>query len=349
MIDRVKRVVARFLSPEAPPAPVKLVLPLYEIILDICGSCNAKCLFCSRLGMPPERSKGVMSFDLFSYALKEAKKYGIARLRLYATGEPTVNRNLGKMIDLAKEMGFYIDLSTNGFLAHKYFEALLKVDYLQFSLDGWDEASYGKYRFPLKFAKVYDNIEKISRMKQGPNPVICAHVCTTKFNSPHYLDKIIKTWGNIVDMIVIDYMLPYCSFEDGKFVHKKNDAIADEYCEIERQEIQRYECPYPFHILTVAWDGKIALCCWDFAAQLDLGNIQDGIETIYNNPHLQRVRGQFLTQNMNLCKECLNYYTLDKDSTIKIDRELRRLEGIEKIKAQVTFKGNWYFNHPELS
>ena len=347
MIAKVKRLVKRWLKPEAPSVAANPALPLQEIIVDICGSCNAKCLFCSRLGMPPERSKGVMSFELYSYTLEEAKKYGISKLRLYATGEPTVNRNLGKMITLAKEMGFYIDLSTNGFLAHKYFEDLLKVDYLQFSLDGWDEASYGKYRFPLKFAKVYENIETISRMKQCPNPVICAHVCTTKSNTPHSLDKIIKTWGNIVDMVVIDYMLPYCFYENGKFVHKKNAAIANEYYEIERQEIKRYECPYPFNIVTVAWDGKIALCCWDFAAQLDLGNIQDGIETIYNNPNLQRVRKQFMTQNMNLCQECLNYYTIDKDSTEKIGRELRNLESSEKIKAQVFFKGDWYFNHPE--
>jgi len=130
-----------------------------EIIIDICAACNAACPFCPRLYMPEERSKGYMSLDLFKFILEEAKREGIKNIRLYSTAEPTLHPKFDEIIDLLKKDDFFVSVSTNASLLDKHLDALMKVDILQFSIEGWDKESYEKYRIPLKFDRVYANIK----------------------------------------------------------------------------------------------------------------------------------------------------------------------------------------------
>jgi radical SAM protein with 4Fe4S-binding SPASM domain len=277
-----------------------------EIIIDICAACNAACPFCPRLYMPKERSKGYMDLDLFNFILTEAKKEGIKNIRLYSTAEPTLHPKFDEIIDLLVKDNFHISVSTNASIIDKHIDSLMKVDILQYSIEGWDKESYEKYRFPLKFDKVYSNIKLFhkKKLKATNPPKVVTNLLLTKNTN---LIKYMRLWGDFVDQIKIQFMLEATTYEKGKFVSKRNKKLNDEYYDFEKQT-NNFVCGYPFNILTIAFDGKIALCCNDFSASMNIGNISNSIDRVFNSQVLEDIRKEFYEQKLDKCKECSFFY-----------------------------------------
>ena len=314
----------------------KIIKPfkIEEIILDISASCNAKCPFCPRVFMPEERSKGFMTLDLYEKILDDAKKNNIIKLRLYSTAEPTMHPKFNQIIDIAKEKGFEVSLSTNASLLHKYFESVSKVDYLQYSIEGWDKKSYEKYRYPLKFEKIYQNIKDFYEYtsKQLKSPKISTNLLlTTQTDIKQY----VELWGEYVGDINIHFMYDPVKYEDGKFKSISLDTNK-EYFKLDKQ-IKDFFCSYPFDILTVAFDGKVALCCDDFAAELNIGNLShNSIKEVYYSKDIEKIRNQFYTQKLDLCKECSRFTKPKKEDVDFIKSQINLLD--THIKSKIQFK-----------
>lgn len=300
-----------------------------EIIVDICAACNAKCPFCPRVYMPEERSKGFMSIDLFEFTLHEAKKNGISLLRLYSTAEPTLHPEFDKIITLAKSMDFFIAVSTNGSFIDKHIDALMKVDLLQYSIEGWDKESYEKYRFPLKFEKIVNNVQMfhLERKRYVYGPKIVTNLLLTKQTDiPAYMDL----WSDFIDQVNVYFMLEAVVYENEKFISKKADSLLDEYYEFKPQT-NNFICGYPFNVLTVAFDGKIALCCNDFSAEMNIGHISNGIQSVFNSQQMKTVREEFYQQDLNICAGCSIFKTPKREDVESVKIKINKLYNQHKI------------------
>ena len=306
-----------------------------EIIIDICAACNAACPFCPRLYMPQERSKGYMSLELFKFILEEAKKEGIKNIRLYSTAEPTLHPEFDEIIDLLKKDDFFVSVSTNASLLDKHIDALMKVDILQFSIEGWDKESYEKYRVPLKFDRVYSNIKLFheEKLKASNAPKTSTNLLLTKNTD---LKNYMELWGDLIDNIQIHFMLEATTYEDGKFVSKRNKKLDDEYYSFEKVE-ENFICGYPFNILTIAFDGKIALCCNDFSASMDIGNIRDGISSVFESQVLKNIRREFYKQDLDKCKNCSFFTKPYKIDVQNLKKEIDTLDEKYKNKIDTSF------------
>lgn len=283
-----------------------------EMIIDLSAVCNAQCPFCPRIYMPAERSKGYMTEETFAKCLDEASAFGIKIIRLYSTAEPTLHPKFDKFIDQLVAKGFYIEVSTNAFTLQKHFNALLKVDYLQYSIEGWDKESYEKYRYPLKFNRVKKNISDFWTIcnENEKRPFInCNLLITQSTNLVSFMD----CWGAFVDEIKVTPLLGTTYFKEGKFLTENPVEIANDYYASKQKS--DFICSYPFSIVTVAFDGKIALCCADFSAELELGSINDGIHKIFSSPLLNSVREQFYSNKHDTCKDCNAF--LEPTSNVK--------------------------------
>ena len=295
-----------------------------EIIIDICAACNATCPFCPRLYMPEERSKGYMSLELFKFILEEAKKENIKNIRLYSTAEPTLHPEFDEIIDLLKKDGFFVSVSTNASMIHKHIDSLMKVDILQYSIEGWDKESYEKYRVPLKFDKVYNNIKEFhqEKLKRDSYPKISTNLLLTKNTN---LEQYMELWAEFIDEIKIEFMLESTIYENGRFIAKRNPQIEDEYYDFERKKSD-FLCTYPFNVLTIAFDGKIALCCNDFSASMNIGNIKDGISNVFDSQVLDSIRKEFYTQNLDKCKKCSFFVNISQHNTLELKNKLNQLD-----------------------
>lgn len=306
-----------------------------EIIVDICAACNASCPFCPRIYMPEERSKGYMEIELFKFILAEAKREKIQNIRLYSTAEPTLHPKFDEIIDLLKEGGFHVSVSTNASKIDKHLDALMKVDVLQFSIEGWDKESYEKYRFPLKFDHVYKNIKLFhdKRKEVSKSPSVSTNLLLTRETD---LTEYMNLWGDLIDDIQIHFMLEATVYENDRFISKKNEKILDEYYEFHPQQ-DKFICGYPFNVLTIAFDGKIALCCNDFSASMEMGNIKEGIAHVYASEQLNSIRKEFYTQTLDKCKGCSIFsipYTKDKK---EVKQQIASLEIKYQNKIHTSF------------
>lgn len=299
-----------------------LVKP-HLLILDICGICNAQCPFCARKHMPEERAKGFMCDEIFHQALREAKANSVKTVRLYATAEPTLHPRFDYFIRVLKDEGFFVEVSTNAFTLKKHFETLSKVDVLQYSIEGWDKESYEKYRYPLKFNTVRKNIidfwNYAAALPSRPK-INTGLLLTRETDIKAYLD----CWGEFVDEINVNFMLPTVRYAEDKFISEYQEDLKNEYLDFEYDK--NFFCSYPSDSVTVAFDGKFALCCADFYAALPLGNVKDGLAEHFNSEYMVGVRQQFLTKKSTVCSGCSSYLRPADNLVASIKAQLKELD-----------------------
>lgn len=272
-----------------------------QMIIDLCATCNALCPFCPRIYMPPERSKGVMTPELLDRCIDEAKRHGVREIRLYSTSEPTLHPRFDEIVARLKSDGFIVGVSTNAWTLTRHFDSLGKLDNLQYSIEGWDQASYEKFRHPLKFDRVRANVASFweAAQKLKTRPQITCNLLLTRSTD---LQAFVDCWGPFVDRITTSFLMGTTVYRDKRFVTELNDEIAGDYYAHDVDEQGIYG--YPFDVVTVSYDGKIALCCEDFSAELPLGHISEGLDRVLESQALKQIRGQFYRGQLDVCRGC---------------------------------------------
>lgn len=119
-------------------AALKPVLPApAELVIELNKRCNLACRAC--FGRTGEE----LPFRTAEKALREAAALGVRSVR-FTGGEPLLYPGLEKLLRLAKKLGFYILLNTNGTLFTAARARALRglIDNALLSLPGADEASH---------------------------------------------------------------------------------------------------------------------------------------------------------------------------------------------------------------
>lgn len=133
-----------------------------RIYIEITNVCNLHCSFCAK----SKRSPQFMSTAQFTHILNEIQPY-CAYIYLHVLGEPLLHPQLKKLLKLAKQKGFFVNLTTNATLLPQQLKILIghvrqlnlslhaeleqKNHYLQDCLSCGDElaehGTYVSYRF----------------------------------------------------------------------------------------------------------------------------------------------------------------------------------------------------------
>ena len=72
-------------------------------------------------------------------------------------------------------------------------------------------------------------------------------------------------------------------------------------------------CNIPWETLTIAWDGTVLPCCFDYNSRYVLGNIKDqSLSEIWNGKAMQALRQEFISNKVcnALCKRCNYLYDM---------------------------------------
>jgi|GEM_PF-1101299 len=290
-----------------------------SLTVDIVGSCNARCPFCPRVAMPAERAKGFMDFGLFRRILEKGRTSGITTLYLYSTGEPTLHPRFDDFVALAKDLGYTVVCSTNGSMMHQRRSGLMLADVVQVSIEGWDRASYERYRYPLRFDRVYGNVREYAASRPAGQRYLLNCLLTRKTDIEQYA----LLWGEFFDEISFHPMYPTAGVLNGRHRAVPEPSLAEDYWWFESAILPT--CSEPFEKLTIAFDGKRVLCCQDFSASLELGHADDDWHQLYHNPILARVRRELLAQTFETCGSCGSLVELPATVKAAILAEIRRV------------------------
>ena len=283
--------------------------------IEICRFCNLKCPSCP-VGRGKIKDEEMMSFGDFKLIVDKIK-ISVRELSLFNYGEPLLNLEIIKMIKYAKKNGIKIvNIHTNGLMLNKKLSKQLVgcgLDYISFSIDGASEETYKKYRVGGDFNKLIKNISEFIEIKKdlkSKKPFIEAQFVVMKHNQHEVGDfsRMFKKIG--VNKIVLKTFNAYMSgYEDRKknIKYLPTDINYSRYKTAEAKELfdsyKSSHCVWAWENVVINANGGIALCCHDYNADLNLGNILHD-ENWWDNSNRIKIQARILNKKNVLCKHC---------------------------------------------
>lgn len=271
------------------------------LFIEISGVCNAKCPYCVQNRLRKDNHFGeVMSSKLFLQILNhliEIKAIPKSRIiYLYNWGEPFLNPEINKILEILKEKNLQAGLSSNFIFLPNFDKQLLSViNNITFSLSGFSQKSYGRIHGALlnevlnNFEKLYEDLRKYS-----PKTKIKIAWHRYSFNE----DEFWKTYRyfnrpGIVVCPVIAYINDNIKFR----AFLKNKLPKEDLSKIEqdilvdridkgimyyKRKSQNYHCPQ-WDYIVISEAGELLLCCGLTRYDYVLGNVLDmTLEEIFN-------------------------------------------------------------------
>ena len=160
--------VTQYMKEIAAPTPIGVAPhpPGPVVIWNLVRRCNLTCRHCYSISADVD-FPGELSTDEVYAAMDDLKRFGV-RVLILSGGEPLLRSDLLDIARRAKNMGFYVGLSTNGTLieTHNVGElADIGFDYLGISLDGIEETHD---RFRRKEGRIQRRARRHSASRATP-------------------------------------------------------------------------------------------------------------------------------------------------------------------------------------
>lgn len=276
-------------------------------VIEPTSFCNLRCPSCPtglQLGLRPTAS---MDEGLFRSAIDEIGDY-VFELHFYNWGEPLLHRRTPEMIRYAKEKDIRITVSTNlsMTLTDDYIERLVLsgLDILIVALDGTTAETYAKYRRRGNFARVRENMLRISQAKErlgATSPRVVWQFLAFRHNE-HEIDdarKLYKMWG--ADGVnIAPAMMPQDEHNDG--LEPATDTAFNWYDPDSRIQTKSValvnsgrSCSWLYGALVLNPGGRVSPCCGAAAEEHDFGeySAKADFSALWNNPKFRQARNYF--------------------------------------------------------
>ena len=300
---------------------IPLRLPLC-VSIEPSNICNFKCKMCyqsearySELARPLTN----MSMDYFNKAVDDLKNWckksgeKIKLMKLYSVGEPLLHENIGKMVSVIKAANICnkLEITTNAsLLTEERARRLVDngLDYLRISVYSVDEGGNEKFTGSnISRDDIYKNVEyimKYKRMLGKEKPVICAKLIDT-FSDEN--SRFLEMYQPLVDEAYVDQPMDSTG---GAIERLFGDRALEVKTEASKKLLykERKACRYPFTHLTVKSDGRVVVCCSDWAYETNVGDIRKStLEEIWNGKPLYNFRCMMLKTKgvgISVCSKC---------------------------------------------
>ncbi|MBP5457267.1 MAG: SPASM domain-containing protein [Paludibacteraceae bacterium] len=269
-----------------------------KIYVEITNVCNFACSFCFQ----SKREKKFVSPEDFSAILFSIKPY-TDYLYLHVLGEPLLHPQFEKLITIAHEMGFHINLTTNGSQIAKRLDYLLTAPIRQFNISLHDaEENIPPAQWSDYLASVFDFAKRKScdsyislRLWNGgveassPFNSFCLEAINREFDAQISMNRM--TERNIK-------LQPH--------VFLANAARFSWPGERQLDIRERYCYGLDTHVAILV-DGTVVPCCLDADASMALGNVfKEEFGTIINSDRAKRIIEGFRRNEAveEACKNC---------------------------------------------
>lgn len=252
----------------------KLKIP--EARIEVSTRCNAHCVSCPREKMT--RAKLDMSTDLFRAVVSEAVLLGAEQVDMFGYGEALLDRDFISKLAFCKRMGLDTYLTTNAsVLSQGLSRALIEggLTHIRFSFHATEPEQYEKFHRGLKWNTSVQNFLDFTRINEWHGHPCSVHIVSLAMNGEP-VDSFRKVWESQCDYLEV--WRPH------------NWAGGRSYRQVVRT---KKTCGRPFNgPLQVNADGKVMVCCFDYDAQMVIGDANvDSIEHILTkSERLDRIR-----------------------------------------------------------
>lgn len=260
-----------------------------KIYIEITNQCNLKCSFC----IQNKRKSKFMTLNEFSYILDEIQPY-TKYIYLHVLGEPLLHPQLDKILKLAKEKEFFVNITTNGTLLLKNKDILLSDHSIR-------QINVSLHSFPMIPSYLND----------------VTNICDMLSNNGIYISYRLWTFdGDLSSEMknTIEYLQDRYNLSINNFI---NSIKLKDHCflsfdstfkwpSIENEFVSDYGSCHGFkHMCGILSDGRVVPCCLDSNGDATLGNIFDTNfkDILENNMNLLN-DFQNHKMTLELCKKC---------------------------------------------
>ena len=255
-----------------------------RIYIEILNYCNLNCSFCNKTNKPIRS----ISREEFNYILNQIKPY-TDYIYLHVQGEPLLHKTLFDLLRDAKELGFNINLTTNGtLLTNKNINVLDYVRQINISIQAL---------FNMPNRDIY--LDNICQLIEN--------------NKDTYIS--LRLWGDFESTQIIKYFEnKFNKTVDTANGYKLMDRVFfsfDEEFEWPSLDLKLQDkcgtCQGSISHVGILADGTVVPCCLDKDGIIDLGNIyKTSFKEIIEGERFKSIRNGFKSNNVveELCLKC---------------------------------------------
>ena len=264
----------------------------YHIDIEPTNLCNLQCPLCSTGVNADTRKKSILTFENFKKLIEEIKDTTLL-FALQNWGEPTLVKDLPKIIRYTADAGIFTRLSTNFSIDYedKYFEEFMNsgLGRLVIDIDGTTQEVYEKYRVKGNLDLVINNTKRAVKFKKENNlkyPIIQVRMLVMSHNE-HQIEDFKKLAKELEadEMELGNIQLNPNSAKE--WLPNNKDYVYDTYL----GERVTTPCHWPWSGLVINSDGGVSSCAIVDDQNADFGNVfENDIMDIWNNEYYQSAR-----------------------------------------------------------
>lgn len=273
-----------------------------RIYVEIGNICNLDCSFCPKT----KREKKQMSVTEFDEVCRKIKGH-TGEIFLHVMGEPLCHPQLSSLLDIAREHGIRVSITTNGTLINRAKEVIFahsdvirKISISLHCIEG--------NNIEERLASYIDDAIAFSRISAEAG----IYTVFRLWN----LDTDEKPGANqqneyIVSRLKCEFTTPWRERWNGFSIA---DKIFLEYAGIfswphdsDAEEVSTGYCYGLVEQIGILVDGTVVPCCLDSEGEIALGNIfERELQDIIDSPRAKAIRRGFFDRKMTepLCRRC---------------------------------------------
>jgi len=282
----------------------RLSYPPYQYTIEPTNVCNLRCSFCPQ--SDPDHSSvrpaGYLkeeNFELFLRRVAESRSSN-RNINLTLDGEPLMNKEFLRMVELAVRTGFFPIFATNGtLLGREQADKLIAAGPFRASIDFASDATIFESIRGMTghFNRVRENLTYLMEKARVDRGIHLDVYDITAFagTNPH------RSLARLRSLFPSD--LPARIRFDSRQFHNFCGHL-----EMSRSADRYRLCPYPWTQMAVTYDGDCVPCCRDTSGRSVLGNaFRDQIMAIWNCDRYRQFRQNLIDRRPDLnaaCKNC---------------------------------------------
>lgn len=270
------------------------IIPLC-VDIEVASICDLACPFCYReFVVTPDK---IIDEKLCYNLIDQAADLGVPSMKFNWRGEPLLNPKIYEYISYAKKKGILETIiNTNATnLTETNSKKLIEsgLDLMIYSFDGGTKKTYEKMR-PGRFnentfEKVYENIKNFSKIRNNLSakfPFTKIQMILTK-DTTNEVNEFFNNFVGIVDNVSVNQYtdrggdINDLNHEDEIKYKKKLKETNSPYGSNYMKELDgnisiskgRLPCEQPFQRLLITYEGRVAMCCYDWGATHPVGYV----------------------------------------------------------------------------
>lgn len=281
----------------------KLAFP-DRVTIELTNRCNVSCTFCHRQEVDMEL--GEMSMYLYKKIIDEMAEHLPMKMVPFFRGESLLHPKFIECIQYAKSKGIGpIQMASNALILNEEMaEKIIAsgLDFISFSLDTMDEDIYRQTRLMGDLKTSMENVKnfgiKCKEYKNQGKTVPGIQVSTIDMEIyKERQEEFIAYWKQYVDIVRVYYEHD----EKGRFADSKVHELLMKVGD-------RRPCKKVYTDLIIYWNGRTALCNYDWDEEKKIGDLnKQSIAEVWNSNEYEEIRRMHETNSFEdwiLCKDC---------------------------------------------